>query len=246
MAFTIYPAIDLLDGNCVRLFQGDYQQSTVYHDSPVEIAKAFREQGAEWLHVVDLDGAKAGRPINQAIIERIAGEVPIKIEVGGGIRNMETIETYLAKGVSRLILGSSAISDPDFVKEALRRHPQQIAIGLDVKNGKVAVEGWLSVSDKTAADLAKELMKAGAKRFIYTDISRDGALKGANSEAAEKLAAETGAEVIVSGGVSTVDEVAALARSAGKGIAGAIIGKALYTNQLTVKAALKAVETYAR
>ncbi|RYM06938.1 1-(5-phosphoribosyl)-5-[(5-phosphoribosylamino)methylideneamino]imidazole-4-carboxamide isomerase [Sporolactobacillus sp. THM7-7] len=242
--FTIYPAIDLLDGKCVRLFQGDYNQSTVYGDSPVDIARTFYDQGAEWLHVVDLDGAKAGHPVNQALISRIASEVPIHVEVGGGIRSIETVENYLGQGIKRVILGSSAISDPAFTRLALRRYPDSIAIGLDVKEGKVAVRGWLEVSNLTAADLAKQLIQAGARQFIYTDISRDGALKGANLEGARELAQAIGVPVVVSGGVSTLEEIQYMAKQGSELISGAIIGKALYTDQLSIQDVLKAVKAY--
>lgn len=238
--FTVYPAIDLIDGKCVRLFQGDYDQSTVYGDAPVDIARSFYEQGAEWIHVVDLDGAKAGHPVNQELIARIAAEVPINIEVGGGIRTIETVESYLNQGIKRVILGSSAISDPEFCRLALQRYPDAIAIGLDVKDGKVAVRGWLEVSDMSAADLAKQLIIEGAEHFIYTDISRDGALKGANVSGAEQLADEIGKPVVVSGGVTTFDEVQKLVNN--KRVSGAIIGKALYTKQISLGDVMKAVK----
>lgn len=238
--FTVYPAIDLIDGKCVRLFQGDYDQSTVYGDAPVDIARSFYEQGAEWIHVVDLDGAKAGHPVNQELIARIAAEVPINIEVGGGIRTIETVESYLNQGIKRVILGSSAISDPEFCRLALQRYPDSIAIGLDVKDGKVAVRGWLEVSDMSAAELAKQLIIEGAEHFIYTDISRDGALKGANVSGAEQLADEIGKPVVVSGGVTTFDEVQKLVNN--KRVSGAIIGKALYTKQISLGDVMKAVK----
>jgi phosphoribosylformimino-5-aminoimidazole carboxamide ribotide isomerase len=238
--FTVYPAIDLIDGKCVRLFQGDYDQSTVYADAPVDIARSFYEQGAEWIHVVDLDGAKAGHPVNQELIARIAAEVPINIEVGGGIRTIETVESYLNQGIKRVILGSSAISDPEFCRLALQRYPDSIAIGLDVKDGKVAVRGWLEVSDMSAAELAKQLIIEGAEHFIYTDISRDGALKGANVSGAEQLADEIGKPVVVSGGVTTFDEVQKLVNN--KRVSGAIIGKALYTKQISLGDVMKAVK----
>lgn len=238
--FTVYPAIDLIDGKCVRLFQGDYDQSTVYGDAPVDIARSFYEQGAEWIHVVDLDGAKAGHPENQELIARIAAEVPINIEVGGGIRTIETVESYLNQGIKRVILGSSAISDPEFCRLALQRYPDAIAIGLDVKDGKVAVRGWLEVSNMSAADLAKQLIIEGAEHFIYTDISRDGALKGANVSGAEQLADEIGKPVVVSGGVTTFDEVQKLVNN--KRVSGAIIGKALYTKQISLGDVMKAVK----
>ncbi|MFD2692148.1 1-(5-phosphoribosyl)-5-[(5-phosphoribosylamino)methylideneamino]imidazole-4-carboxamide isomerase [Sporolactobacillus shoreicorticis] len=238
--FTIYPAIDLIDSKCVRLFQGDYDQSTIYGDDPVAIARSFFEQGAEWLHVVDLDGAKAGSPVNHDLITQMAAEVPINIEVGGGIRSIETVENYLNQGVKRVILGSSAISDPEFCKLALSCYPEAVAIGLDVKNGKVAVRGWLEVSDLSAADLAKRLIQEGARQFIYTDISRDGALQGANVVAAEQLADEIGKPVVVSGGVTTLEEITEMIGN--RRVSGAIIGKALYTNQIALSDVIKAVK----
>nr|WP_283163251.1 1-(5-phosphoribosyl)-5-[(5-phosphoribosylamino)methylideneamino]imidazole-4-carboxamide isomerase [Sporolactobacillus mangiferae] len=238
--FTLYPAIDLIDGKCVRLFQGDYGQSTVYGEEPVEVAKSFYEQGAEWLHVVDLDGAKAGHPVNQNLIAKMAAEVPINIEVGGGVRTIETLENYLNRGIKRVILGSSAISNPEFCKQALHRFPESIAIGIDVKKEKVAVRGWLEVSELNAADLAKQLIREGARHFIYTDISRDGALQGANVAAAEQLALEIGMPVVVSGGVTTLSEIKQLA--ADRNISGAIIGKALYTKQIVLSDAIRAVK----
>ncbi|MCL1630627.1 1-(5-phosphoribosyl)-5-[(5-phosphoribosylamino)methylideneamino]imidazole-4-carboxamide isomerase [Sporolactobacillus sp. CPB3-1] len=240
LMFTLYPAIDLIDGKCVRLFQGDYGQSTVYGEEPVEVAKSFYEQGAEWLHVVDLDGAKAGHPVNQNLIAKMAAEVPINIEVGGGVRTIETLENYLNRGIKRVILGSSAISNPEFCKQALHRFPESIAIGIDVKKEKVAVRGWLEVSELNAADLAKQLIREGARHFIYTDISRDGALQGANVAAAEQLALEIGMPVVVSGGVTTLSEIKQLA--ADRNISGAIIGKALYTKQIVLSDAIRAVK----
>ncbi len=243
--FTIYPAIDLLNGKCVRLIQGDYGQSTVYSDSPVMTAKTFLSEGAQWLHIVDLDGARQGRPLNRRTIEQIAAEVPVHIEVGGGIRNMETVDRYLDRGVGRVILGSSAIADPEFVRLALSRYPDSIAIGLDVKRGKVAVKGWLEVSELSAADLAKRLIGFGARHFIYTNISRDGALKGADQDGAGKLAAEIGMPVVVSGGVSSTEELAAMVKMGSGRISGAIIGKAIYTQQISLRKALKVVDVHA-
>lgn len=243
--FTIYPAIDLLDGKCVRLYQGDYGQSTVYDDSPAAVALAFYEQGAEWLHVVDLDGAKAGHPLNHEVIRDIASKVPIRIEVGGGIRRMDTVDYYLKSGIKRVILGSSAIADPKFTREALRKYPDSVTIGLDTKNGRVAVKGWLEVSDLSAAELAKELIRAGARHFIYTDISRDGALQGANIAGAEKLAADVGVPVVISGGVTTIEELTQMAGDSSGKISGAIVGKALYTKQLPLGEAIRAVKALA-
>ncbi|MFT8317313.1 MAG: 1-(5-phosphoribosyl)-5-[(5-phosphoribosylamino)methylideneamino]imidazole-4-carboxamide isomerase [Sporolactobacillus sp.] len=244
--FTLYPAIDLLNGHCVRLFQGDYAQSTVYADSPVQVAQTFRDQGAEWLHVVDLDGAKEGRPVNQEKIYQIAAQVPIHIEVGGGIRTMDTIASYLEHGIDRVILGSSAISDPAFTREALQKYSQAVAIGLDVKNSRIAVEGWREVSAIAPESLAKDLIKAGAAHFIYTDISKDGALAGADLEGAKKLAEAIGQPVVVSGGVSQTKELAAMLAAGSAVISGAIIGKALYTGNLNLQEAAGMVKSYAR
>ncbi|MFD2618041.1 1-(5-phosphoribosyl)-5-[(5-phosphoribosylamino)methylideneamino]imidazole-4-carboxamide isomerase [Terrilactibacillus laevilacticus] len=242
MVFTILPAIDLKNGKCVRLFQGDFNQETVYSDSPVAMAKSFYKAGASWIHLVDLDGAKTGKPVNHDWIYAITKEVPLSVEVGGGIRDLQTVEAYLSHGVKQVILGSSAISDPNFVKEALKKYPENITIGIDAKQGRVAVEGWLEVSNIKAVDLAKELVKSGAKRIIYTDISRDGAMKGPNVDEIETLAKESGCQVVASGGVSSLQDVETLAAKSSQGISGAIIGKALYTNAIDLSEALKVVE----
>ncbi|MBM7645003.1 phosphoribosylformimino-5-aminoimidazole carboxamide ribotide isomerase [Scopulibacillus daqui] len=242
MQFTIFPAIDIRGGRCVRLYQGDFNHETVYHDSPVSVAKSFYEQGAQWLHLVDLDGAKEGKPANLETICEIASSVPIPVEAGGGIRDMKTVDTYLGAGVKRVILGSSAISEPAFVNEALREYPDHIAIGIDVRDGKVAIEGWIETSETTDIELAKRLTEAGARTFIYTDISRDGTLKGPNIEAISQLAIETGQNVIASGGVSTIEDVKKLAGKSKDGVAGAIIGKALYTRLISLREALEVVE----
>lgn len=244
--FTLYPAIDLLNGHCVRLFQGDYAQSTIYADSPVEVARAFAKQGAKWLHVVDLDGAKAGKPENREIIFEMAAETGINIEVGGGVRSMATIDDYLAHGIKRVILGSSAIADPDFTRAALKKYPEAVAIGLDVKNGKVAVEGWLAVSAIEPAELAQELIKAGASHFIYTDISKDGAMEGTNLDEAVRLARAIGQPVVISGGVSSLNELRRIVEHADSAVSGAIIGKALYTGAIDLSEAEEMVTSYAR
>lgn len=245
MTFTIYPAIDLRGGKCVRLYQGDFEQETVYHDSPEEIARSFYNQGAEWLHVVDLDGAKAGQPVNDHIIKEMASVVPINIEVGGGVRDIDSVEAYLKAGIKRVILGSSAISQPDFVKMALKHYPDQIVIGIDARDGKVAVEGWIETTEISAIELGKELAAVGAQTFIYTDITRDGALKGPNIEEIQHFALETGRSVIASGGVSQISDVKRLAEKASSGISGVIIGKALYTNLVSLNDALKVAEDVA-
>ncbi|MFT8870803.1 MAG: 1-(5-phosphoribosyl)-5-[(5-phosphoribosylamino)methylideneamino]imidazole-4-carboxamide isomerase [Sporolactobacillus sp.] len=246
MSFTLYPAIDLLDGKGVRLVHGDYAQATVYADDPVAAAARFYRQGAEWLHIVDLDGAKAGRPVNASVIEAIAAALPLHLEVGGGIRTIETVDYYLAHGVSRVVLGSSAISDPVFTREALRLYPQNVAVGLDAKNGKIAVEGWLKLSSLTPAELALELMQFGAEHFIYTDIARDGAMEGANVEAACQLARMIGRPVVLSGGVHALSELKAITARGDALISGAIIGKALYAGAFDLAEAIKAVNDDAR
>lgn len=236
--FTIYPAIDIRDGKCVRLLQGDYQKETVYGDSPFAMAKQFADQGAEWIHLVDLDGAKAGMRVNYEEVVKIARELPVKVQVGGGIRRKEDIEFYLERGVARVILGSSALSAPDFVKFMLGKFHEKIAIGIDAKDGFVATEGWTQQSQVSAEELALELSEAGAETFIFTDIATDGMLSGPNLAAVKHLAEITGKHVIASGGVSCLEDIRTLKSFAEKGVTGAIVGKAIYTNQFTVREAL--------
>jgi phosphoribosylformimino-5-aminoimidazole carboxamide ribotide isomerase len=241
MSFTIYPAIDMRGGKCVRLLQGDYNQETVYGDSPFDMAKQFVEQGADWIHMVDLDGAKAGKRVNHEYVLQVAKELSAKVQIGGGIRNEEDVAFYLDQGVDRVILGSSAISDPDFVKKMLKKYGEKIAIGIDARDGYVAVEGWLKTSEVTAEKLALELKEHGAEVFIFTDISKDGTLSGPNVEAIVQLAEATGKEVIASGGVSQLSDLEVLSESKEKGVGGAIVGKALYTNQFSLSDALRKV-----
>jgi phosphoribosylformimino-5-aminoimidazole carboxamide ribotide isomerase len=241
-AFILYPAIDMRDGKCVRLMQGDYNQETIYGDSPFDMAKQFADQGAEWIHMVDLDGAKDGRKINHEHVLRVAKELSAKVQIGGGIRSMEDVSYYLDNGVDRVILGSAAVSDPEFVREALQRYGgSRVAIGLDARDGFVATEGWLETSHIRAVDLAKRLGEEGAETFIFTDISKDGMLQGPNVEAIGELARITGKEVIASGGVSSVEDLTEL-KNDKRGIAGAIIGKALYTDRFTLAEALGSVK----
>ncbi|RXJ01734.1 1-(5-phosphoribosyl)-5-[(5-phosphoribosylamino)methylideneamino]imidazole-4-carboxamide isomerase [Anaerobacillus alkaliphilus] len=237
--FTIYPAIDIRDGNCVRLIQGDYDQETVYGNSPLDMARRFAEDGAEWIHTVDLDGAKAGHRVNHEHVISIAKELNVKVQVGGGIRTPEDVAAYLENGVDRVILGSSAIKDPEFVKAMLKQYGEKIAIGIDARDGYVATEGWLETSKVTAEALGIELASHGAEVFIFTDISRDGMLSGPNTEAIAALARATGKEVIASGGVSQLNDLTELKQYEQDGIGGAIIGKALYTNQFTLTEALE-------
>lgn len=237
--FTIYPAIDIRGGKCVRLLQGDYAQETVYHDQPEEAAAAWAEAGAEWIHLVDLDGAKEGRPVNAELIGRIAKRVSIPVQVGGGLRTEADVEQLLELGVSRVILGTAAIEDRGFVEHVLARYSKQVAIGIDARNGYVATRGWLETSEVQAEVLACELADKGAETFIFTDISRDGMMKGPNVEAIHQLALATGKQVIASGGVSTLQDLEQLATYAKDGIAGAIVGKALYTGAIDLREAVK-------
>jgi phosphoribosylformimino-5-aminoimidazole carboxamide ribotide isomerase len=238
--FTLYPAIDIRGGQCVRLYKGDYNQETVY-GSPLDMAEEWAKQGAEWLHVVDLDGAKAGQPLNEALIIEIAQGFSVPVQVGGGIRTMAQVETYLANGVKRVILGTSAIKDPEFTALALKRFGGQIAIGLDARDGYVATEGWLDKSQTKADEVAIRLADQGARLFIFTDISKDGTLAGPNIEAAVHLAQASGVSVIASGGVSSLQDIRNLASRREEGISGAIIGKALYQGVFTLEDALQTV-----
>ncbi|KAA0548745.1 1-(5-phosphoribosyl)-5-[(5-phosphoribosylamino)methylideneamino]imidazole-4-carboxamide isomerase [Bacillus sp. BGMRC 2118] len=237
--FTIYPAIDMRGGKCVRLLQGDYEKETVYGDSPFDMASLFAEQGAEWIHMVDLDGAKEGKPVNHSYVLQVAKELSVKVQIGGGIRTAEDVNYYLSQGVDRVILGSAAINNPSFVKEMLQTYGSKIAIGLDAKNGFVATEGWIETSSVKATDLALQLIEYGAETFIFTDIATDGMLSGPNIEAVCELAELTGKAVIASGGVSSLEDVVKLKAFASSGVVGAIVGKALYTNQFTVKEAVE-------
>ncbi|NMH75260.1 1-(5-phosphoribosyl)-5-[(5-phosphoribosylamino)methylideneamino]imidazole-4-carboxamide isomerase [Bacillus sp. RO2] len=242
MSFTIYPAIDMRGGKCVRLLQGDYSKETVYGDSPFDMAKTFVDQGAEWIHMVDLDGAKAGSPVNDRFVLQVARELSAKVQIGGGIRTVEDVERYLENGVNRVILGSAAINDPDFVKAMLAKYGKKIAIGLDAKDGYVATEGWVETSTVKATVLGKELADAGAETFIFTDIATDGMLSGPNVDATVELARVTGASVIASGGVSSVDDLMALRKYAGDGVSGSIVGKAIYTEKINLASALEEVK----
>lgn len=235
---TLYPAIDIRGGKCVRLKQGDYNQETVYGDSPLAMARTFSDAGATWIHTVDLDGAKAGKPVNEAAIAEIKKHLSVGVHVGGGIRSPEAVARYLQAGVDRVILGSSAISDPEFTKDMLKRYGSQIVIGIDVRDGYAAVEGWTKTSKIKAGTLALELAGYGAEMFIFTDISRDGMLAGPNITAITDFARAVGKPVIASGGVSRLDDIQTLAGQ--EQVAGAIIGKALYTGAVTMADALKA------
>ncbi|KKB38665.1 1-(5-phosphoribosyl)-5-[(5-phosphoribosylamino)methylideneamino]imidazole-4-carboxamide isomerase [Bacillus thermotolerans] len=241
MSFTIYPAIDMRGGKCVRLKQGDYNQETVYGDSPFDMAKSFVEEGADWIHMVDLDGAKDGKRINDRFVIEAAKNLSAKVQIGGGIRSEEDVLHYLDSGVDRVIIGSLAVSNTALVKEWLGKYGSRIAIGLDAKDGYVATHGWIETSSLKAVDLGRELAEAGAETFIFTDIATDGMLSGPNIEAAVQLAEATGKQVILSGGVSSLADLKDAKRYEEKGVSGAIVGKAIYTGQFTVREALKEV-----
>lgn len=244
MSIQIFPAIDMRGGKCVRLFKGDYEQETVYADSPFEMAKSFAEAGASYVHMVDLDGAKDGERTHAAEVIRVAKELPIKVQIGGGIRSEEDVRYYLENGVDRVIIGSLAIREPELVKGFIRTFgPERIVIGLDAKDGMVATHGWIETSDRSAIEVGQEFVNAGAKYFIFTDIATDGTLAGPNIEANLQLAQETGAEVIVSGGISTLEDIAKVKAAAQNiSVGGVIIGKALYAGRFTLQEALKEAE----
>lgn len=236
---VIYPAIDIKDGKCVRLVQGRFSDVTVYSDDPVEMARIFEQAGAEYLHVVDLDGARLGSPQNMDIIGELAAELGIPVQTGGGIRTAETMEILLDKGIKRVILGTSAVNDPMLVKAAAERFGAGIAIAVDAKDGFVATEGWEQTSGFTAVEFARKMEDLGAGVIIYTDISRDGMLKGPNLKAMEEMVKAVGMDVIASGGVSSIQDIKNLKNA---GVAGAIIGKALYTGNIDLKEAIAAAK----
>ncbi|MEQ2528822.1 1-(5-phosphoribosyl)-5-[(5-phosphoribosylamino)methylideneamino]imidazole-4-carboxamide isomerase [Robertmurraya yapensis] len=241
MSFIIYPAIDMRGGKCVRLLQGDYEKETVYGDSPFDMAQKFADEGASWIHMVDLDGAKDGKRVNDRFVIEAASKLKAKVQIGGGIRTEEDILHYLEYGVDRVIIGSIAISNPEFAIEMVRKYGSQIAIGIDAKNGYVATHGWLNTSEMKAVDLGKRFAEVGAETFIFTDIATDGMLSGPNLAAVEEMALATKKEVIASGGVSQLADLTALKQYEGSGVKGAIVGKALYEGRFSVAEALVGV-----
>lgn len=235
----LYPAIDLKDGACVRLLRGDMDKATVFGTDPAAQARAFVAAGCDWLHLVDLNGAFAGQPVNAAAVEAILAAVPVPCQLGGGIRDMATIEGWLAKGLARVILGTVAVENPALVRQAARAFPGRVAVGIDARKGRVATKGWATETDITATDLARAFEDAGVAAIIYTDIDRDGAMQGPNIAATEALARAVSIPVIASGGVSSLADLMAL--KATGAIAGAISGRALYDGALDLGAALAAL-----
>jgi phosphoribosylformimino-5-aminoimidazole carboxamide ribotide isomerase len=234
----LYPAIDLKGGQCVRLLRGELSAATVYNEDPAAQAKSFVAAGCRWLHVVDLDGAFAGKPMNAAAVAAIVAAAGVPVQLGGGIRDRATIERWLAQGVTRVVLGTAALRDPDLVKAACRVHPGKVAVGIDARQGRVAVEGWAKSSDMTALDLALAFEDAGVAAIIYTDIERDGALTGVDADATAALARRLTTPVIASGGVAGLADLAALKAHETAGIAGVICGRALYDGRLDLGQAL--------
>lgn len=233
----IFPAIDVLDGQCVRLIQGDYNQEKVYSNSPVDMAKQWEEKGAAYIHIVDLNGAKTGDSINKDVIIKIANTVNIPVQVGGGIRSIETIQSFLNNGVSRVIVGTAAITNQDFLKEAVQQYGEKIVVSLDARNGYVATDGWTDTSDVRAIDLVKKLEDIGVSTMVYTDIAKDGMLEGPNLEEQNEINRATSMQVIASGGITTKTDVDALAEL---NMYGAIIGKALYDGKLQFESIVEA------
>ncbi|WP_050616400.1 1-(5-phosphoribosyl)-5-[(5-phosphoribosylamino)methylideneamino]imidazole-4-carboxamide isomerase [Bacillus testis] len=240
--FTLYPAIDLRGGKCVRLLQGDYNEETIYGDSPYEMAKSFSEQGAQWIHMVDLDGARAGHPVNHDHVIEVAERLPLSVQVGGGLRTKEDVALYLEAGVERVILGSVAVTNPLFAKEMLALYPGRIVIGIDAKDGRAATHGWLQTSSASAVELAQAMVEYGADTFIFTDIATDGTLTGPNVQATRELAQATGASVIASGGISSLADISQLASLQSAGVTGSIVGKALYSGRFSISEALACVK----
>ena len=235
---NLFPAIDLKKGECVRLLRGDMAQATVFNRDPAGQAKIFAEQGFDHLHVVDLDGAFAGRPVNAEAVHRILASTALKVQVGGGVRDLQTVQGWLERGVARVIIGTAAVRDPDFVRKASRLHPGRIAVGIDARDGRIAIEGWAKTSDLSALELGRRFEDAGVAAIIYTDISRDGALLGLNIESTAALADSLSIPVIASGGLASIEDVRRLIAPECNRIAGAIVGRALYDGRLDAREAL--------
>jgi phosphoribosylformimino-5-aminoimidazole carboxamide ribotide isomerase len=240
-AVILFPAIDLKNGQCVRLEQGDMARATVFNLDPAAQAKSFAAQGFEYLHVVDLDGAFAGKPMNAHAVEAMLKTVTMPVQLGGGIRDLGTVEAWLGKGIARVIIGTAAVRDPDFVKQAAKTFPGRVAVGLDARAGKVAVEGWAETSEITALEIARRFEDAGVAAIIFTDIARDGLLKGLNLDATIALADRISVPVIASGGLASIEDVRAMLAPRANRLAGAIAGRALYDGRLDPSAALELI-----
>jgi len=237
----LFPAIDLKEGLAVRLEQGDMARATVFHRDPAAQARAFESQGFQYLHIVDLDGAFAGKPVNAAAVERILESVGIPVQLGGGVRDMATVETWLGKGVDRVIIGTAAVRNPALVKDAAKKFPGRVAVGLDAREGKVAVEGWAETCELSVLELARRFEDAGVAAIIYTDIARDGLLKGLNLDGTIALAESISLPVIASGGLASIEDIKALLGPRARKLAGAIAGRALYDGRLDAAEALKLI-----
>jgi phosphoribosylformimino-5-aminoimidazole carboxamide ribotide isomerase len=241
----LFPAIDLKDGRCVRLVQGDMAQATIFNDNPAEQALAFERQGFEYLHLVDLDGAFAGKPVNADAVKAILEAIAIPVQLGGGIRDLRTIERWLEKGVERVIIGTAAVRDPGLVREAARLYPGRVAVGVDARDGLVAIEGWAHAAQMSAIDVARRFEDAGVAAIVYTDISRDGVMKGLNVEATLALAEATSIAVIASGGLASIADVERLLEPDCARLVGAITGRALYDGRLDAAEALALIKNRA-
>jgi len=233
---NIFPAIDLYDKKAVRLYKGNYDEMTVYSDNPIEIAYDFEKNGAKFIHMVDLEGAKNGTTPNIEIVKEVATKTSLFVEIGGGIRNLETVEKYLNAGVSRVILGTSAVTDENFLKEAISKYGDKIAVGADVKDGYIAIKGWIEKSEYSLDEFLSKMQKLGVKTIICTDISKDGAMRGTNLELYKELSEKYSLDIVASGGVSTIDDIKALRKM---NLYGAIIGKAYYTGAIDLKEAIE-------
>ncbi|MBB4824378.1 phosphoribosylformimino-5-aminoimidazole carboxamide ribotide isomerase [Sporosarcina luteola] len=234
----LFPAIDIRGGNCVRLLQGNYENEVIYHDSPVEMAKEWERQGAEFIHIVDLDGARSGDTVNRQVIQDIAAAVRVPVQVGGGIRSLEVVKSYLNGGINRVIIGTAAIENRTFLREAAALYKEKIAVSIDARNGFVATDGWTETSDVKAVDLLAELQQAGVSTVVYTDILKDGMLQGPNFGELEQINQSTDLDIIASGGVSTEEDVRKLADM---GLYGAIVGKALYEGKVSINSLQEAI-----
>jgi len=242
-AVILFPAVDLKNGQCVRLEQGDMARATVFNLDPAAQARAFAAQGFEYLHIVDLDGAFAGKPMNAQAVEAMLKTVTMPVQLGGGIRDIRTVEGWLEKGVARVIIGTAAVRDPDFVKTAAKKFPGRVAVGLDAREGKVAVEGWAETSQVTALEIAQRFEDAGVAAIIFTDIARDGLLKGLNLDATIELANRISIPVIASGGLASIEDVKAMLTPRARKLAGAVAGRALYDGRLDPAAALALIKS---